>query len=139
MQGLSANLLSITIAVWSFLTRHVNKSFRKSLRALVNSEELNGIELPRILRIRYEGGASDIEVAALSAPHAFLGCPDGTVLQQYLGGWLSIVQELKGDLPSRHLSTLLIQMLPGDQIASESTRRTIQDSISRKKPSRHSR
>ena len=51
MRGLSANLMWISNARWTFVSRHVTRSFRKSMRSLVNGEELNGLELLRTLWI----------------------------------------------------------------------------------------
>ena len=84
------------------------------MRSIVSGEELNGLELLRVVWVKFEGGASEVEVADLGALHEFPQCPDGTVLQQYLGEWLSIVQEQGQDLPQRHLTTLLVKMLPSD-------------------------
>ena len=112
MKGLTVNLLWISNALWTFVSRHLTKSYRKSIKAFVNGEELNGLELLRKMWGKYEGGASEVEVADLCALHEFPKCPDATMLQQYLGEWLSIVQEQGQDLPHRHLSTLLLKMLP---------------------------
>ena len=84
------------------------------MRSLVNGEELNGLELLRCMWVRYEGGAAEVEVADLGALHDFPACPDAVSLQQYLGEWLSIVQEQGTDLPARHLTTLLTKMLPAE-------------------------
>ena len=41
--GLNADLVWLTRQMWTFISRHVTKSFRKSLRSLVSGEELNGL------------------------------------------------------------------------------------------------
>ena len=59
-------------------------------------------------------GANEAEAVDLGSLHTFPKCPNSAVLQQYLGLWMSIVDEQGGDLPSRHLNTLLLKMLPDD-------------------------
>ena len=50
----------------------------------------------------------------LGALHNFPECEASTNLSVYLGEWLSLVQEQGMDLPQRHLTTLLVKMLPAD-------------------------
>ena len=99
MIGLAAPLLWVSNTLWTFIARHVTKSFRKTMRSLVSGEELNGLELLRLMWIKYAGGAAEVEVADLGALHSFPQCPDGASLQQYLGEWLALVQEQGTDLP----------------------------------------
>ena len=80
MKGLSAQLLWVSNALWTFVSPHLTKSFRKTVRSFVNGEELNGLELLRAMWLRFEGGASEVEVADLGALHEFPQCPDGSVL-----------------------------------------------------------
>ena len=89
----------ITKALWTFMVRHANKSTRKSFRTLVGSEELNGAELRRVLRINNESGAEEVEVADLGALHAFPPCQSGAALPQYWGLRLPIVNGEGSDLP----------------------------------------
>ena len=84
------------------------------MKGLVDGEELNGMELWRVLFVQNEGGAHEVEIADLGALQAFPQCPSGNDLQQYLGEWLTLVQEQGRDLPPRHLTTLLLKMLPSE-------------------------
>ena len=111
--GLAVDLNWVTRHLWMFISRHVTKSFRNSMNSLVGGQELNGLELWRILWIQNEGGAQEVEVADLGALHTFPTCDSGTNLSAYLGEWLTLVQEQGTDLPDRHLRTLLLKMLPG--------------------------
>ena len=110
----SANLFWVANSLWTFVSRHVTKSFRKSMRSLANGEELNGLELQRFMWIKHEGGAADIEFADFGALHTFPQCQDPSALQQYLGEWLALVQEHCQDLLARHLTPLLTKMLPAE-------------------------
>ena len=56
---------------------------------MILGEELNGLELQRVMLLKYEGGAAQVEVADLGALHDFPQCPDSTALQQYLGEWFA--------------------------------------------------
>ena len=75
---------------------------------------MNGLELWRVLWRDNEGGALQVEVADLGALHTFPACPSEVDLPIYLGEWLSLAQEQGGDLPERHLTTLLTKMLPSE-------------------------
>ena len=86
-------------------------------KTLVDGEELNGAELWRQLWVNNEGGAREVEAADLGALHNFPPCPSGAALPQFLGLWMSMVNEHGMDLPSRHLTTLLLKMLPKDVLA----------------------
>ena len=54
----------------------------------------------------------EVELAELSALHDFPSCPSGSDLPRFLGEWFALVQEHGRDLPQRHLTTLLTNMLP---------------------------
>ena len=115
MKGLPANLVWVTNALWTSVSRHVTNSFRNSMKSLVIREELHGLELLRIMYICYENGADEVEVADLGALHDVPQCADSSELQVYLGERLSIVQGEGADLPlPRHLRTLLLKMIPSD-------------------------
>ena len=106
----------ITKTLWTFMIRHATKATRKTFRTLVDGEELNGAELWRMLWIQNEGGQDEVEAADLGALHRFLDCPGTKVLPQYLGLWVSMAREHGGDLPGRHLTTLLLKMLPKEAL-----------------------
>ena len=114
MDGMNCDLVWITRQLWTFISRNVTRSFRKTLKSLVSGEELNGLELWRVLWRDNEGGSLAVEVADLGALHAFPPCPSGADLPRYLGEWLTLVQEQGMDLPERHLTTLLTKLLPPD-------------------------
>ena len=84
------------------------------MKALVDGQELNGLELWRILWVTMEGGASEVELSDLGALHDFPACGSSSHLPMYLGEWVALVQEQGGDLPPRHLRSLLLKMLPQD-------------------------
>ena len=114
LKGMSADLNWITRQLWTFISRHVTKSFRSTLKSLVDGQELNGLELWRVLWATMEGGASEVEVADLGALHNFPSCTSNEHLPRFLGEWLTLVQEQGRDLPDRHLRTLLLKMIPPD-------------------------
>ena len=76
---------------------------------LCDNEELSGMELWRVLFVQNEGGAQEVEVAGPGPLHEFPHCPSGNDLAQYLGEWLTFVNEQGQDLPQRHLTTLLLK------------------------------
>ena len=55
-------------------------------------------------------------MADLGALHTFPVCPSASVLTHYIGRWNSLAAEEGSDLPERHLTTLLINMLPPEVV-----------------------
>ena len=53
-------------------------------------------------------------MADLGALHEFPQCPAGSELSKLLGEWLVFVNEPGQDLPPRHLTTLVLKMLPAE-------------------------
>ena len=53
-----------------------------------------------------------VEVADLGGLHTFPKCESAADLPHYLGEWISLTQEQGGILPDRHLTTLLVKLLP---------------------------
>ena len=92
MPGLPCQLLWVTRQLWTVISRHVAKTYRKSLRGLVNGEEMNGLELWRLMHLRFESGAEEVELADLGALHMIPKCPSGNELAQYLGDWNMLVK-----------------------------------------------
>ena len=82
-------------------------------KALAGGEAATGIAF-RMCYAEHEGGAAEVEIADLGALHEFPQCPSGNDLSIFLGEWMTLVQEQGGDLPPRHLTTLLLKMLPVD-------------------------
>ena len=117
MEGMSADLLWITKQLWTFMSRHVTKSFRATMKSLVDGQELNGLELWRVPFITNEGGAQQVEVADLGALHNFPHYENNFDLMAFLGEWITLVQEQGQDLPDRNLRTLLLKMTPKDAYA----------------------
>ena len=70
------------------------------------------MELWRISFVHKEGGAEEVEIANLGALEECLHCQHVHDLAQYLDELLSSVLEQCRDLPRRHLTTLLLSMLP---------------------------
>lgn len=114
LRGMFIDMTWITKTLWAFVTSQANNTTRKSIRTLVGGEELNGAELWRMMWIQNECGDEHVEAADFGALHRFPDCTDITVLQQYLGLWVSMAKEHGCDLPDRHLTTLLLNMLPND-------------------------
>ena len=114
LAGMTIDLNSATRQLWTFTSRHVTKSFRSTLTSPVDGQELNGLELWRVLYTTMEGGASEVELADLGALHKFPECKASSELSLHLGTWVALVQEQGKDLPDRHLGTLLLKMLPPD-------------------------
>ena len=65
MHGLTRDLMWVTKQIWTFVSRHVTKHFRKTLRSLVDGEKLIGLEPWRVLFLQHEDGAAEVEVADL--------------------------------------------------------------------------
>ena len=57
MDGMTCDLVWITRQLWTVLSRNVTRSFRKSLKSPVSGEELNGLELWRVIWRDNEGGS----------------------------------------------------------------------------------
>ena len=111
LPGMTADLTWATRQLWMFIDRHVTTSMRSTLKSLVDGEELSGLEVWRILWIRHEGGAQEVDIADLGALQTFPECHDSNLLALYLGEWLTLVQAQGQDLPDRHLRQLLMNML----------------------------
>ena len=72
------------------------------------------MELWRVLWRDCKGWTLEVEVADLGALHEVPACQSGNDLAQYLGEWVTLVNEQGQDLPARHLTTLLLSMRPAE-------------------------
>ena len=97
---------------------HTNFAIRSG--SLVDGDELNGLELWRVLCAQNAGRAQEVETADCVCDLfgrgilEFPARPASSGLALWIGRWNTLVQEQCQDLPSRHLTPVLLKMVPTD-------------------------
>ena len=85
VQGTTSDLMWVAKQFCTFASRRVSKTYRSTLKSLVDSQEPNGLELWRVLWVAVEGSASVVESACLSALNTFSECANNESLPRFLG------------------------------------------------------
>ena len=112
MRGMTCDLSWISKALRTFIVASMTLTFQRTCAQLIGGEEMNGIELWRVLFFKNQGGAEQVKLVDRAAFHAFPKCHHPDNIPQYLGLWERLRREHGQNLPEEHLKPMLLNFLP---------------------------